>query len=327
MSFQNIKFHYPPKINLCRSCKYAYGDPKKGIMCGLTKSKPDFYAYCPYFRLSTSRDNAVHKNDNLKSQTKHGLIEFWTFMFIFIVLLSPILDIIGGKLSVFVIVILGLLGYSIHYFLIKHKTSDLPVFAYVYTALARLILQHKKATQEDQVIIYQTLVRLFGNTVATKALSIKEYPDLEQIIKLSKTLPPLDRKFLLSLLAELYVFNNLQGFSEQKFLHKLAKYFNIPDDEYFRIKQIYIAKEYEHQSKKQSKNQTFKQHTDIQKAFEILGLTTAATNEQIKKRFRELAKKYHPDRQKTVEQAKLAEEHFKIIVKAYEQIKKYRNFT
>ncbi len=325
MEFRKIKYHYPPKINLCRSCQYAYGDPRRGIMCGLTKSKPDFYAYCPYFELSFSRDYAVHKNDNLKSQTKHGLVEFWTFMFIFIVLLSPILDLIGGKLSVFVIIILGLLGYSIRSFLIGKKTLHLPTFAYIYAALSYEIFKRKNVTDEDKIIVYQTLVRLFGNKVAKQALTIEEFPALEQIIKLSKTLPLLDRKFLLTLLAELYVYKNLAGFSKQTFLHRIAKLFNIPDDEYFRIKEIYISKEYQYQSKQQTKNQS--SNEEILTAYKILDLPSSASNEEIKKRFRQLAKKYHPDRQKTPEQAKFAEEQFKIIIKAYEKIKKYRNFT
>lgn len=56
---------------------------------------------------------------------------------------------------------------------------------------------------------------------------------------------------------------------------------------------------------------------NIQKDYyKILGVPPNATDEEIKKAFRQLAKKYHPDASK--EQSKDAEEKFKEIVEAYE---------
>lgn len=56
--------------------------------------------------------------------------------------------------------------------------------------------------------------------------------------------------------------------------------------------------------------------------YQELGLTSDATKEQVKQRYRELAKKYHPDRfkKKLDSERKAAEEKFKKIQEAYQVI-------
>ena len=58
--------------------------------------------------------------------------------------------------------------------------------------------------------------------------------------------------------------------------------------------------------------------------YEILGVTRNASNEEIKKAYRTLSKKYHPDSYVNNPLADLAEEKFKEVQAAYEQIMKER---
>lgn len=67
----------------------------------------------------------------------------------------------------------------------------------------------------------------------------------------------------------------------------------------------------------------------IENAYKILELEPTATDEQVKKAYKKLALKHHPDRVATLgEDVKRAsEEKFKSIVAAYEKIKKERNIN
>ena len=65
----------------------------------------------------------------------------------------------------------------------------------------------------------------------------------------------------------------------------------------------------------------------LAKAYVILGLQPNATAEEVKQAYRNMAKKYHPDRVITEDAAikKGAEEKFKQVQEAYELICKYQN--
>ncbi|MFT5513605.1 MAG: DnaJ like chaperone protein, partial [Bacteroidia bacterium] len=61
-------------------------------------------------------------------------------------------------------------------------------------------------------------------------------------------------------------------------------------------------------------------------SYTILEIESSATDEEVKKAYRKLARKYHPDRVANLGPAQVqsAEEHFKKMKSAYEQVKKTR---
>ncbi len=67
----------------------------------------------------------------------------------------------------------------------------------------------------------------------------------------------------------------------------------------------------------------------IENAYKILEIDPSATDEQVKKAYKKLALKHHPDRVATLgdDVKKASEEKFKSIVAAYEKIKKERNIS
>ena len=64
-------------------------------------------------------------------------------------------------------------------------------------------------------------------------------------------------------------------------------------------------------------------------AYEVLGISTDATEDEVKTAYRKLAMKHHPDRVASQGQdaQKKAEMEFRKINEAYESIKKYRGFS
>ncbi len=63
-------------------------------------------------------------------------------------------------------------------------------------------------------------------------------------------------------------------------------------------------------------------------AYKILEIEKSATDAEVKKAYREMAKKYHPDKLQHMDEAyrKGAEEKFRRVQEAYEQIQKERGF-
>ena len=58
--------------------------------------------------------------------------------------------------------------------------------------------------------------------------------------------------------------------------------------------------------------------------YQVLGISRNATDDEVKKAYRELSRKYHPDSYVNNPLAELAEEKFKEVQQAYEQIMKQR---
>ena len=65
----------------------------------------------------------------------------------------------------------------------------------------------------------------------------------------------------------------------------------------------------------------------VNNPYDVLGVPRTATNDEIKKAYRQLSKKYHPDSYVNNPLADLAEEKFKEVQAAYEQIMKERQGT
>ncbi len=94
--------------------------------------------------------------------------------------------------------------------------------------------------------------------------------------------------------------------SELNKLNEIARYLKVSARDFDSIKAMFIKS------------------TDT--AYKILEIEKSATDDEVKKAYRTMAKKYHPDRVVTKDEAikKGAEEKFKQVQKAYEEIQKQR---
>ena len=99
--------------------------------------------------------------------------------------------------------------------------------------------------------------------------------------------------------------------SEIDTIKKIATYMNINPYDFESIKSMIVAKG----------------SSDSEKWYKILGLTKNAAAADVKKAYRKMAVKYHPDKLIGVSEdiKNLAEEKFRAVQEAYEQIMKSRN--
>ena len=98
---------------------------------------------------------------------------------------------------------------------------------------------------------------------------------------------------------------------EVETIKRIATYMNINPYDFESIKSMIVAKG----------------SSDSGKWYKILGITKNATNVEVKKAYRKMAVKYHPDKLIGVSEdiKNLAEEKFLAVKEAYEQIMKSRN--
>ena len=97
--------------------------------------------------------------------------------------------------------------------------------------------------------------------------------------------------------------------SEEEEIRKIASYLYINDHDYSSIKAMF--------------------YDESDSAYKILEITKAATNDELKKAYRKMAKKYHPDKLEGLgeEHKNGAKEKFQKIQGAYEQVKKERGLN
>lgn len=96
--------------------------------------------------------------------------------------------------------------------------------------------------------------------------------------------------------------------SEIHTLHQLADYLGISEKDFLSLKNMY--------------------YKDVDSAYKILEINSNATDEEVKKAYRKMAVKYHPDKLSSLgpEFEKNGKEKFQKVQEAYDKIKKERGF-
>ena len=183
-------------------------------------------------------------------------------------------------------------------------------------ALASLVIKADgKVTQNELDFVRRYFVSAYGKNRANEVFKIFNQNVKNKGISVSK----ISRLFNLALNYEsrLQVIHFLFGIAkadgniselEIKKLLEFSNLFKLSYADFLSIKAMFV------------------QETD--NAYKILELNKTATNDQIKKSYRELAKKHHPDKVQHLGDAyvKAAQDKFQQIQKAYQNIKNERGF-
>jgi len=140
--------------------------------------------------------------------------------------------------------------------------------------------------------------------------------------------------FIIYSLFNIASFDKILNQKESDFILNISRLLRIPKQTFETVKNIYVKKgltdeeEIKHEQERKKFNKQFSYFLLPYEAYRILGISPSATKAQLKKAYRTLAKKYHPDKhvgQNAVEIQK-AEDKFQEVKEAYDVIRKSKKF-
>ncbi len=172
-----------------------------------------------------------------------------------------------------------------------------------------------KQDQRELDYVRQQFIGMYGKTRANKAFTLFKQINQQQIstrqvaLQIRQMMDHASRLQLVHFLFGIAKADSMVTESEERVIATIASYLGIRSIDYTSIKAMF--------------------YNSSDSAYFILGITKTATTTEIKKAYRKMAKKYHPDRVAHLgkEHQKGAEEKFKQVQKAYEKLQKERGFN
>jgi DnaJ like chaperone protein len=161
--------------------------------------------------------------------------------------------------------------------------------------------------------VKQFFVRQFGQENAKEALAMlrdllkQEIPLRDVCSQISRNMDYASRLQLMHLLFGVAGADGRFHPSELKIIETISGHLSVSSSDYLSIKNMFIP--------------------ETDSAYKILEAEPSATNDEIKKAYRKMALKYHPDKVSHLGEdfRKAADDKFKKVNEAYEKIKKERN--
>lgn len=181
--------------------------------------------------------------------------------------------------------------------------------------VAAMMKADGKVVKAELDYVKQFFVRQFGQSSAREALVMlrdilhKDIPIKDVCVQISENMDYSSRLQLLHLLFGIAISDSAIHPAELETVEKMSGYLGIASSDFISIKNMFIP--------------------ETDSSYKILEIEPPATDEEVKKAFRKMAMKYHPDRVSHLgdEFRKTADEKFKKVNEAYEKIKKERNMN
>jgi DnaJ like chaperone protein len=181
--------------------------------------------------------------------------------------------------------------------------------------IAAVMKADGKVLKSELDYVKQFFVNQFGTESAKQALLVlkdilkKEIPVREVSQQIRSNMDYSSRLQLMHLLFNLSIADSAISKEELEVLEKIAVNMGVAERDYLSIKNMFIP--------------------ETDSSYKILEIERSATDEEVKKAFRRMAMKYHPDRVSHLgdEFKKTADEKFKSVNEAYDKIKKERNLV
>jgi len=309
---------------LCRNCNNARIYRNVGFVCNETNQKPDFHVFCPYFRYyySFRTKKEIQKKNNL-------LLDSY-FRFTFGILIFFLISLKFFYLIVSILILLaGILSFSL-IFKIFHK-KEIKKYGYFFEVLSLasyyIINDKQNKSSEDYEILQQQFIKIYSIDIYNQNyINLEQFKVIKKIEKYQSKLKIDEKLSIFEIICEMYFFKNVDNNVSLIALINLANSLKINEKEYKSIIKLVSENEIKYhlqQKQKENYEKFVKNYNKKINYYEVLGLEKNATDSEIQMKFKELAKKYHPDKLNNDSEN---ENIFKEITEAYYYIKKERNF-
>lgn len=196
----------------------------------------------------------------------------------------------------------------------RHRTAEGDFKMSLLVLIACVVKADGKTSDPELATVRRILVANFGKTEADDAMSILDRL-LRQNINETEVARQIDRNMnysskleLLHILFEIAYADGEVNADELALLQRIAGIFGISSIDFNAIRAPYTRQ------------------NDSAWAYKALGIETSATDDEIKKAYRKMAMKYHPDKLAGLGEdvKKAGEEKFKAVREAYDFLKKER---
>lgn len=189
------------------------------------------------------------------------------------------------------------------------RTSTKDFMASLLILLASVMKADEKLLRSELDYVKRFLLNQFNKDDANNYILIykeilKQDYSLHQVcIQIQRSMDHPSRLELIHLLFGLSSADGETHFKEIDVIQIIARYLNVNESDFASIKAMFVK--------------------DTKSSYQILRINSSATNDEVKKAFRKMAKKYHPDKVIHIgkELQELAEEKFVAVNNAYKDIK------
>jgi DnaJ like chaperone protein len=179
--------------------------------------------------------------------------------------------------------------------------------------IAAVMKADGKVVKSELDYVKQFFLRQFGPESAAQATIMlrdflkQDIPVMDVCRQIGRNMDYSSRLQLLHLLFNVSLADGSLDPAELNIIEKISGYLGISATDFVSIKNMFVP--------------------ETDSAYKILEIEQAASDDEVKKAYRKMAMKYHPDKVSHLgeDYKKIAEEKFKKVNEAYEKIKKERN--
>lgn len=212
----------------------------------------------------------------------------------------------------------AIIGYYIGKNFFQGKNDNAQAYEVSLLILSSLVIKSDgKIIKEELEYVKNFFTNTFGVNKANQYFKIFNNLNKQSLssqlrpicIQLNKYINHSSRLQIIHFLFGVSASDNEIHISEKILIEKIATYLNISKYDFESIQSMFVDN---------------RSDNSLEKYYKILGINNSASVDEVKKAYRKMAMKYHPDKLQGVSSdiVKLAEEKFQLVQDAYENIMK-----